>query len=162
MTHVSNQEKVTPLGNARFRVERTDGARQIAFGIAEGSRTWVFLDGDVYVLDSAPPRRPGTRSHGGELSAPMPATVTQVHVAPGQSVRAGDVLVTLEAMKMELPIRASADGTVAAVNCRPGEMVHPGAVLVDVRERAIPGGDRPAHPEDGTRPRDADAENGAA
>ncbi len=62
----------------------------------------------------------------------MPATVTQVHVSPGQPVKAGDVLITLEAMKMELPIRATVDATVAAVHCRTGEMVQPGSPLVEL------------------------------
>jgi biotin carboxyl carrier protein len=64
----------------------------------------------------------------------MPATVTQVHVTPGQQVQAGDVLLTLEAMKMELPIRASAAGVVKSINCRTGELVRPGNPLVELTE----------------------------
>jgi biotin carboxyl carrier protein len=67
-----------------------------------------------------------------ELTSPMPATVLKVLVAQGEPVRRGDTLVLLEAMKMELPLKAEADGTVAAVSCREGELVQPGAVLVAV------------------------------
>ena len=43
-----------------------------------------------------------------------------------------DVLIALEAMKMELPIRAPRDGVVKAVHCQPGELVQPGQVLLDL------------------------------
>jgi biotin carboxyl carrier protein len=68
----------------------------------------------------------------GALVAPMPATVVKVHVKPGDAVKQGDVVVLLEAMKMELPIRATADSTVAAVHCREGELVQPDALLVEL------------------------------
>ena len=50
------------------------------------------------------------------VNAPMPGTILDVKVAPGAAVKAGDVLVILEAMKMENEIVAPQDGTVAAVN----------------------------------------------
>ena len=62
----------------------------------------------------------------------MPARVIRVLVQPGAAVKKGDTLVMLEAMKMELPIRAPADGKVAAVHCRDGELVQADAVLVDL------------------------------
>jgi 3-methylcrotonyl-CoA carboxylase alpha subunit len=62
----------------------------------------------------------------------MPATVMKVLVTPGGVVRKGDTMVVLEAMKMELPIRAPGDGTVLAVNCREGELVQPDATLVEL------------------------------
>ena len=68
----------------------------------------------------------------GGLSAPMPGTVIEIEVALGQHVRAGDVLLTLEAMKMELPLRAPRDGVVAAIRCAPGELVQPGPPLVEL------------------------------
>jgi 3-methylcrotonyl-CoA carboxylase alpha subunit len=48
-------------------------------------------------------------------------------------VRKGDVVVLLEAMKMELPIRALADGIVAAVHCREGDLVQADAPLVEMQ-----------------------------
>ena len=64
------------------------------------------------------------------LCAPMPATVTAVAVAPGDTVAAGDTLIRLEAMKMELAIRAPAGGRVTAVHCAVGDLVQPGRPLV--------------------------------
>jgi acetyl-CoA/propionyl-CoA carboxylase biotin carboxyl carrier protein len=66
------------------------------------------------------------------LAAPMPATVASIHVSPGQDVATGDLLVMLEAMKMELPIRAPRAGRVKAVACRRGELVQPGVALVEL------------------------------
>jgi biotin carboxyl carrier protein len=64
----------------------------------------------------------------------MPATVIEILVEPGQSVRQGDVLVKLEAMKMELPLRAPQDGRVKHVRCTPGELVQPGVPLLEMEE----------------------------
>ena len=63
---------------------------------------------------------------------PMSATVVRIAVAPGDRVHQGDLLVSLEAMKMELPIRAPRDGIITAVLCREGDLVQPGQVLVDM------------------------------
>jgi pyruvate carboxylase len=62
----------------------------------------------------------------------MPATVVAIAVRPGQRVAAGDVLIRLEAMKMELPIRAPRDATVIAVKCREGELVQPAIPLLEL------------------------------
>jgi acetyl/propionyl-CoA carboxylase alpha subunit len=65
------------------------------------------------------------------LIAPMPATVIKVQVTPGDAVKKGDVVVVLEAMKMELPLRALGDGVVSAVRCRQGDLVQADATLVE-------------------------------
>ena len=67
---------------------------------------------------------------GGKLTAPIPARVTRVLVAPGDVVVRGAALVVLEAMKMELTIAAPADGIIAAVPHRVDDMVQEGAELV--------------------------------
>jgi 3-methylcrotonyl-CoA carboxylase alpha subunit len=70
-------------------------------------------------------------SAGKALMAPMPATVIRVQVKPGDAVRKGDIVLVLEAMKMELPIRAPGEGIVAAVHCREGDLVQPDTALVE-------------------------------
>src|SRR5262245_61108475 len=80
----------------------------------------------------APARRKSSRGSAGKtLVAPMPATVIKIHVKPGDEVKKGDAVVVLEAMKMELPVRALADATIAAVCCREGELVQADATLVE-------------------------------
>ena len=100
----------------------------------EGRRAWVHLDGHVFVVD--PAQSSGARTSAAAdhdaLSPPMPATVTRINVKPGDRIKNGDVIILLEAMKMELPIRAPHDAVIARVNCRTGEMVQPGTPLVDL------------------------------
>ncbi len=109
-------------------------ARQ-AMVVATGSLRQVFVDGEVYeftVDAGAAPRPQGARHTQDAVTAPMPAKVTVILVEPGQHVGKGDVLLKLEAMKMELPVRAPHEGTVKAVLCRAGELVQPGVVLVEL------------------------------
>lgn len=63
----------------------------------------------------------------------MPGAVLQVHCAPGEPVKAGDELATLESMKMEVPIISTCDGVVSAVEVDVGDAVTEGDVLVVVR-----------------------------
>ena len=80
--------------------------------------------------------RPATRnrpaSHPGTLMAPMPATVVRIQTEIGKQVARGDTLLILEAMKMELPVRATSDGTVRAINCAEGDLVQPGVALIEM------------------------------
>ena len=66
------------------------------------------------------------------VKAPMPGNILDLKVAAGASVKAGDVLVILEAMKMENEIVAPQDGTVASVNVHKGDTVNSGDVLVSM------------------------------
>ena len=66
------------------------------------------------------------------VKAPMPGNTLDVKVAAGASVKAGDVLVILEAMKMENEIVAPQDGTVASINVNKGDTVNSGDVLVSM------------------------------
>jgi acetyl/propionyl-CoA carboxylase alpha subunit len=70
----------------------------------------------------------------GALEAPMPGTVLRVDVAPGQAVEAGQTLVVLEAMKMELSVAAPADGTVRDVHVSAGQLVSRGQPLVAMED----------------------------
>ena len=67
---------------------------------------------------------------GEVVAAPMPGNILNVNVSQGQAVKAGDVLVILEAMKMENEICAPKDGTIAQVVTSKGSVVDTGAPLV--------------------------------
>ena len=125
---------VTPLGDGRYLV--SDGTRQrLAYAAGPPEARWVFLDGRVYVIDTVRLEADTTHAAHDEqlaLASPMPATVASIHVAPGQAVEPGDLLVMLEAMKMELPIRAPRAGRVKALACRQGDLVQPGVPLVEL------------------------------
>jgi len=103
------------------------------YAVLSGGTAWVFHDGIAYeIVEQTPGRR---RAAGHEsLAAPMPATVIAVNVKKDAPVKRGDILVLLEAMKMELPLRAPSDGKVIAINCQPGDLVQPGSPLVEIGE----------------------------
>jgi biotin carboxyl carrier protein len=106
-----------------------------AWVAADGDARWVFVNGEAYRFEVEARARIGRgRAHHGSLSAPMPATVLRVHVKKGDVVKRGDVLLLLEAMKMELPVRANSDGVIADVRCREGELVQPGESLIEIDE----------------------------
>ena len=132
------------LGNGRYRITgigdrgseiggRGSGIRH-AYAVKQGTRTWVFLDGRTYVVDKESGGA-GRRTHATDdqmaFAAPMPATVVAITVKPGDAVREGDLLIMLEAMKMELPIKAPRDGRIKSIDCREGELVQPGVALVE-------------------------------
>ncbi len=94
--------------------------------VLEGQRH-VFHKPDVFA-DSA------TAVGDGAITAQMPGTVLAVNIEHGQEVTAGETLGVLEAMKMELALKAPFDGTVTQVGARAGEQVAMGAVLFVVEE----------------------------
>ena len=124
---------VTPLGNGRYLVE-DDAQLQLAYAVASDRGTWVFLNGRVWLIGSPATTRTraSTTDEAGALTAPMPATVVRIDVSAGQTVTKDSLLVMLEAMKMELPIRAPRDGRVTSINCRVGEIVQPGVPLLEI------------------------------
>ena len=111
-----------------------DGDRHVRVAVAtDAAQTWVFLDGRVWTIEHAPGGRRSGRTRGdASVMSPMPATVVAINAAPGQTVNEGDTLIVLEAMKMELPIRAPRNGVVKAVNCARGELVQPGVNLLEL------------------------------
>jgi biotin carboxyl carrier protein len=121
--------ELQPDGSVRLE----SGQAHLAWAAISGDTRWVFVDGEVFVFETGRPsgRRRASAAQG-SLTAPMPATVRQVVVSPGTRVQQGDVLLVLEAMKMELPVRAPGDGTVAAVKCRQGELVQAGQELIEL------------------------------
>ena len=124
---------VTALGRGLYRV--SDGTAHYTVAVAgPPDARWVAVDGQVAVFEIAPEGQSRRRPKGADLPmiAPMPANVVKVLVEPGAAVKAGDTVLVLEAMKMELPVKSPRDGVVAAVHCRPGELVPPNVPLVEL------------------------------
>jgi pyruvate carboxylase len=105
-----------------------DGTRQVFFELNGQPRSVVVADRSQ--VAKRPPQRktePGNAKHVG---APMPGTIATVKVVVGQKIAKGDLLLTMEAMKMETSVRAETDGTVAEVLARPGMQVDSKDLLV--------------------------------
>jgi pyruvate carboxylase len=109
----------------------------------DGSRTVFFeLNGQprsVRVIDRAlipqrPPQRKIEAGNPRHIGAPMPGTVATVGVSVGQKIQRGEVVLTLEAMKMQTAVRAEIDGTVSEVLVRPSSQVDAKDLLVVLRE----------------------------
>ena len=82
---------------------------------------------------AAPAAAPATAPAGGEkVCAPMPGTILSVNVSNGSAVKKGDVLMILEAMKMENEIMAPCDGTVTSVAAAKGAAVESGTLLCTI------------------------------
>jgi biotin carboxyl carrier protein len=132
---------VARVDRHRYRVTRSEGsdgggASRLVWARVDGREglVWATANGDTIAValeSSAWPSRPASATVG-SLAAPMPATVVSVRVKPGDAVTKGQTLALLEAMKMELPLKAPADGVVRAVHCQPGELVHPGPPLIEL------------------------------
>lgn len=112
------------------------GTRQTVYVAGTAGDRWAFWNGVVFraTEDSDRSTPAGRERPGGRctLYAPMPATVIKVLAAPGARMSKGETVVLLEAMKMELPIRATDEGTVTAVHCREGELVAADQPLVEL------------------------------
>jgi oxaloacetate decarboxylase alpha subunit len=94
----------------------------------------VTEGGDVSAITpTAAPSVPAPAAGGGEpVKAPLAGNIFKVHVGVGDTVAAGDVIVILEAMKMETEVRAPHGGTVSAVNVKEGDTVAVGDMLISL------------------------------
>lgn len=126
-----------PLDGGRLRLVTPDGATTAEVTVA-GARRFVRLGAMDFVFEREPGGRRASRAADGGLEAPMPGVVTRVLVAQGESVRRGQALIAVEAMKMEHLVRAPRDGQVKAVRVKTGEMVGGGATLLELDDAASP------------------------
>jgi biotin carboxyl carrier protein len=153
VTDPADDPAVVAVGPGVYHVT-WQGRRETVYVAGEKGDLWAFCRGRVYrparpseaaaspatrvaATSGSTPRSSANRTAAVShtrvvVSAPMPATVLAVEVAPGDRVRKGATIVLLEAMKMELPVRATLDGVVRAVHCRKGEIVKPDAPLVEL------------------------------
>jgi acetyl-CoA/propionyl-CoA carboxylase biotin carboxyl carrier protein len=116
----------------RITIELDGVARHYAV-VCDGDETvWIAREGHHLQARTLRPDRSGAALPSGSLEAPMPGTVLQVRVQDGDTVDAGDVLVILESMKMELVITAPMDGVVSGVTLSPGDRVELGQPLVAI------------------------------
>jgi 3-methylcrotonyl-CoA carboxylase alpha subunit len=95
-----------------------------------GSRTWRFRFADPPAIGAADAARGG--SADGRVTAPMPGKIVKVAVRPGDNVSEHDLLLVLEAMKMEHRIEASTGATVKAILVKEGDIVAGGAPLAEL------------------------------
>jgi 3-methylcrotonyl-CoA carboxylase alpha subunit len=127
--------------SAAARIDRNAGG-DLSFSLDGNSFTatillkddaTVVLDDGTWRFDIVNPEEPAAAAAvvAGRLTAPMPGRVIEVLVMPGTAVKRGQLLMLLEAMKMEHSIVAPGDGVVEAVHYAAGDLVAEGALLLD-------------------------------
>lgn len=101
---------------------------------------WVHFEGRTFVYENPAQKKFGKKGAGnvssGELMSPMPGKVTKLLKKTGDKVAAGDVVVVMEAMKMEYTLKAAVSGEVTNVACKVGDQVALGKLLVQIKEEA--------------------------
>ena len=119
---MTKRYRITVNGTAYdVEVEELDGSARPAPAPAAAS------------IPTAAPAPVKTAGDGTPVTAPMQGTVLKVAVTAGQSVKKGDLICLLEAMKMENEIFAPSDGTIGTVAVTTGQAVAAGAVLATIR-----------------------------
>lgn len=112
-----------------------EDGQTLAWTAADGDMRHVWVDGEQVALTVASAGRTGRKAAGSadkQIRAGMPGQVRAVLVAVGDEVKAGQTLVVMEAMKMEIRAAAPFDGVVASVRVQVGEVVERDAVLVEL------------------------------
>ena len=123
---------VTPNGPSRFE-GRTEGGRTGAFVARDGERVFAQIGDRAYSMTVVPRSALTSETNSaaqGGLDAPMPGRVTRVAVAMGDTVKRGQELIVVEAMKMENALVSPYDGVVKSLTVKVGDMVAPGPALV--------------------------------
>lgn len=120
--------KLKAEGGQRFAATPGPKAYRVQADFLDEASAWLRR-----AAAKAPRKEIRTAGQPGAVDAPMPGRVIAVDVAVGDEIKAGDLLLTLEAMKMENRIQAPADGVVAEVNVSVGTDVQKGDSLVVVR-----------------------------
>ena len=113
-----------------------NGKRRTVQTVSEDEQRYVQLDGVQYQLEKSSGRRRASSKAGasGDLKSEMPGQVIDVRVSEGDVVESGQVLLVLEAMKMEIRISAPYAGTVAKLLVKQEDVVDRGQLLAEVIE----------------------------
>jgi acetyl-CoA/propionyl-CoA carboxylase biotin carboxyl carrier protein len=131
---------IAPYTSAADGVDSATARETITVEVG-GKRLEVMLPADLQRSVVSPTRRrrsaaPHTASeHAGRaLTAPMQGTIVKVAVSNGDAVEVGDLVVVLEAMKMEQPLTAHRAGTIAKLAAEPGQTIAGGAVICEIHD----------------------------
>lgn len=138
-------DNAIPAYDATVAAETETAERTSVVVEVQGKRIEVTLPAG---LGAAAPRANGARksaprkrgaghvsaASGDTVSAPMQGTIVKVEVSEGQSVNEGDLIVVLEAMKMEQPLTAHKSGTVTGLTAEIGATVTPGAAICELKD----------------------------
>ena len=139
------ENTIEPYAGPVAELPEEDSERQTVVVEVGGKRLEVVLPGGLSLggggaaaKKKAPKRSSGSKggsaASGDSLTAPMQGTIVKIAVEDGQEVAEGDLVVVLEAMKMEQPINAHKSGTITGLSAEVGQTVTNGAVIADIKD----------------------------
>ena len=116
---------------------RLGNRRRTAFIARSDEKIFVHVGGQLFEFTEAGAERHGFAGGAGvtgdgSVSSPMPGRVVKIPVAEGQEVEKNQILVIVEAMKMENPLKSSVAGTVSKIHFSEGDLVDAGKPIVEV------------------------------
>ena len=104
------------------------------YAVMRSGVLWTHVNGETWATETGSKRRGGragaaSSANPNEITAPMPGKIIKISAPLGTDVNVGDVVIVMEAMKMEYTLKAQAAGRVSAVSAVAGDQVTLGAVL---------------------------------
>jgi len=109
---------------------REDGDVKVFFELNGQPRSIMVPDRSVQGL--AQKRKKKEAGNKNQIGAPMPGSISTIAVSEGDEVKAGDMVLTIEAMKMETAIHAEATGTIKAIHVAPGDQIDAKDLLAEI------------------------------
>ena len=136
VTYDNNEYTVTAEELKQGYLKINLGDRVIKGVISEGEDSkFVFIDGEVYKVNRIElTGRKKTEKKEGDLNSPISGTVVNVKAKEGSKVKKGDVIMVIEAMKMEYLIRAPYNGTIKKVNFKEKDQVEIGQITAEIEK----------------------------
>jgi len=102
-----------------------------------GTDTWVRVNGKTFKFEESGSRKKRSSSqqsaNPNEIHAPMPGKITALKKKSNDKVTNGEVVIVMEAMKMEYSLKANMEGTIAAIKVKEGEQVVLGQLLAEIK-----------------------------
>jgi geranyl-CoA carboxylase alpha subunit len=102
----------------------------------DGPRLWLHLEGETFFIEESRGSRKSSDAAdeaSPDIKAPMPGKITKVLVAVGEEVSKGQVLIMMEAMKMEYSLKAKVDGTIETLGAAVGDQVALNHLLLKIK-----------------------------
>jgi acetyl/propionyl-CoA carboxylase alpha subunit len=102
-----------------------------------GTQVWVHVNGKTVAIETSSQKsrrsRSGATGNSPEILAPMPGKVTSIKFKVGDKVAVGDVVIVMEAMKMEYSLKAQIAGVIKSINCQDQQQVTLSQVLATIQ-----------------------------
>jgi len=134
ITHGENHAEIAILERFKnaLRIRQDGRTRIVPAAACEDGALHLGLPGQMVRVKEPSPVNRDPAADPSRITAPVSGAVAAVNVKPGDTVKPGDVLAVMEAMKMEMRLTAEAAGTVSAVNTEPGAQAASGFVLIEL------------------------------